>query len=509
MIPRDGLQESLWQDTAPATTSRRAAPSNKQYDVAIVGAGITGCSTAYELAKAGLECLLIEARNIGFGTTGGTTAHLNTILDHTYPEIIQHFDEGTALQLATALGRALKRVDENVKQLGLAGIHTWKDALLFSQDKKQTSMLEEIHDATLKAGVMVSWNDALPIERTYEKVLRIAGQAQIHPLRYIIALTEEFQRMGGTLLEGCRMTGYDGGDIITIHTSAGEFKAKNIIHATHIPMGINLLHFRCAPYRSYALAARTHDNMPLQELIYDMEDPYHYYRSQQIDGRDLLIIGGEDHKTGHSEDHMEHLRRLTDHARNVFNISEVTHRWSSQYFETTDGLPYIGTLPGHGDNVQVATGFSGNGITLGVVASLAFTDRLVHGNNELTSLFDPKRVSPVAGFTDFVKENADVVGHMLSKPFLYQDLSSLNDLPLDQGKLVDLDGRKVGIYKDRNGDAHVIDPVCPHAKCTVKWNDAERTWDCPCHGSRFNMDGSLLTGPSTHDLRRMEPPSEK
>ncbi len=469
-----------------------------------MGAGITGCTTALELARAGVECTLIEAQTIGFGTTGGTTAHLNTLLDHTYPEIESNFGKDGSRTLAAALKKTLEHVAENVSTLAIDCGHEWKDGLLFSQDSKETEELQKIFEATQRAGIQVEWAGDLPIATQYEKVMRIPRQGQFHPLRYINALAAEFIRLGGTLMENCRVQKIDTGDTVVAHTSRGEIRAKRLIWATHIPPGINLLHFRCAPYRSYAVAVELASSEYPDALIYDMKDPYHYYRSQVIDGRKWLIVGGEDHKTGHKENTDECFDRVIAHARQIFSIASIGPKWSSQYFENTDGLPYIGTLPGNADNVMVATGFGGNGITLGTLAAMVLSDRIVKGGSDLDELFSPGRLSPIAGFSDFVKENADVIGHMISKPFLADKIEGLGEMKNNEGRLVKYDGDQLALYKDETGKVHALDPTCPHAKCTVKWNNAERSWDCPCHGSRFSVDGELLTGPSTHDLKRVD-----
>jgi glycine/D-amino acid oxidase-like deaminating enzyme/nitrite reductase/ring-hydroxylating ferredoxin subunit len=502
-MQRDGHQKSIWQVTSDPI-AQRSTTITSTTDVIVVGGGITGCTTALELARAGVKCTLVEAHTLGFGTTGGTTAHLNTILDHTYPEIEDNFGKDESRLLADGLEHALQYVEKNVSSLSIDCGHAWKDGYIFSQNEKETDQLKKIFEASLRAGIEVEWSNALPIGSPHEKVMRIKGQAQFHPLRYINALAGEFVRLGGTLIENCRLEKIDTGDTIVAHTSREEIRAKQLIYATHIPPGINLLHFRCAPYRSYAIAVELASGNYPDALVYDMKDPYHYYRTQEIDGKKWLIVGGEDHKTGHQEKTDRCLEALITHARQLFSISNVGHQWSSQFFETTDGLPYIGTLPGNADNVMVATGFSGNGITLGTLAGIVLSERIAKGESRFTDLFSPGRLSPVAGFTDFVKENADVIGHMISKPFLAEKIEGLSEITNGEGRLVKHEGDQLAIYKDEAGSIHALNPTCPHAKCTVKWNSAERSWDCPCHGSRFSVDGELLTGPSTHDLKKVD-----
>ncbi len=503
-MERDGSLKSLWQEEDRSSNNAQSGTIT-HYDVIIAGAGITGCTTALELARAGRKCLLMEAHDIGFGTTGGTTAHLNTILDHTFPEIISNFGKEAAQLVARGLRSALQLVAENVRQYGIDCGHAWKEGYLCSSDRKQTDELEDIYRASSEVGVDVEWSDRAPIDRKFEKVMQIKAQAQMHPTRYIRALVQEFQKLGGQFVPNCRVHTVDDKDPLLVKTSLGEFRCDRFIYATHIPPGINLLHFRCAPYRSYVMAAELSDDRYPDGLVYDMEDPYHYYRTQQIDGRNYLIAGGKDHKTGHEDDHLSKFTELRQHLDKYFNIRQVTHQWSSQYFETTDGLPYIGTLPGHDERVMVATGFSGNGITLGTLSAIAFREKIEKGKSAYIDLFDPKRISPIAGFTDFVKENADVIGHMFSKPFLAEKVKEIEEIGPGEGKLVKYEGDQLAVHRDRNGGLHVVDPICTHAKCTVKWNNAELSWDCPCHGSRFGIDGTALTAPATRDLEQVRP----
>jgi glycine/D-amino acid oxidase-like deaminating enzyme/nitrite reductase/ring-hydroxylating ferredoxin subunit len=501
-IRRDGQQDSLWQQTSSPTPAGTILPT-EVVDVAIVGAGITGCSTALELAQAGLTCALLEAEVPGFGTTGGTTAHLNTMLDTSYARLASSFGMDAARLVYQGTKAALDHVASTARELGVGMHHRWSNGSIFSQNPAQTADLEEMATVARQLGVEVEFTSDAPLPRQMHRVLRIAKQAEIHPLHYIHAQANRFMELGGSLVTGCRVVAVKNEEPLVISTSKGELRAKQLIYATHIPPGVNLLHFRCAPYRSYALAAVLPDGRYPDGLVYDMEVPYHYYRTHAQGQEQWLVVGGEDHKTGHEEDTLEPLQRLVDHVHGLYGEDvRIAHQWSSQYFETTDGLPYIGTLPGHDERIMVATGFAGNGITLGSLAALVFRDRIVHGESRYDGLFDPRRVSPVAGFTEFVKENADVVGHMISKPFLAERISGADAILPGEGRLVTHEGQQMGLYRDERGKFHAVDPICPHAKCTVRWNVAELSWDCPCHGSRFSVDGRLLTGPARHDLGR-------
>ncbi len=503
-MQRDGHRHSLWQDTTKNVVNGMAPAADALFDVLIVGAGITGITTALALTQGGLRCAVLEARNVGFGTTGGTTAHLNTVLDFGYDRVAKNFGVEAARTLASGLTRAMGMITTNVAQHAPDCGHSVVPSYTFSATDKENEALQDLMDATRAAGIPTEEVATLPIARTFKSVMRVPNQAQFHPGRYVHGLAKAYTALGGTLLERCRVTGVEEGDVITATTDQGVIRAKKLIYATHIPPGVNVLHFRCAPYRSYVLSVKLSDEAKYPDaLVYDMEEPYHYYRTQHIDGQPYLIVGGEDHKTGHEENTDARLRALEAHVRTHFPVAEVTHAWSSQYFEPTDGLPYIGGLPGGGENMFVATGFGGNGMMLGTLAAIALCDHLLRGDTGYTKLFDPKRVSVVAGFASFAKEAADVVGHLLATPFLPDRIEGAEELAPGEGRLVRMNGEAMGLFKDEDARLHGVSLACSHIKCTVAWNSAERSWDCPCHGSRFDVDGAMLTGPARKDLLRV------
>ena len=504
-MKRDGARHSLWQDTTPGIEEHSSTTNSTSFDVIIAGAGITGLTTGLLLQKAGKSVLIAEAHSIGFGTTGGTTAHLNTIMDTPYHTMIKKFGEKDAQLVAKSIKDSLSLIRQNVKEYQIDCGFRDLDGYLFSQDEKQTEELEEIYTATKKCGVEVEWSDQLPLPIPFKKVLRFPGHATFHPTRYLATLVRQFEEAGGVVLENCRVTAVKEDSPLKITTTKGHFSSRDFIYATHIPPGVNLLHFRCAPYRSYAIAARLQDPKEFADaLVYDMYDPYHYYRMQEIDGETYFIGGGEDHKTGHEENTEKCFCQLESYLNKYFRIKEITNSWSSQYFEPTDGRPYIGHLPGHGEHVYVATGYGGNGMTYSGVAALTLTDMIVAGESEFEELYDPNRIEIVAGFNNFVKEAADVTGKLFSKIFPADKLPGLSDLAANEARVVKYDGHKLAIYRDEDGKIFALNPACTHIKCDVAWNNAEKSWDCPCHGSRFSHTGEMMTAPARKDLEIIE-----
>ncbi|MDO9374158.1 MAG: FAD-dependent oxidoreductase [Ferruginibacter sp.] len=501
---RDGACTSIWQTHNNEALISGRPQAGIVYDVIVVGAGITGVTTALLLQHAGKSCILVDAANAGFGTTGGTTAHLNTFYDTSYQMMIDNFGEESARLIAQGARSAIGLIKSNISTYNIECDFEEKDGYLFSLTEKQNEELDEIVSAASKLEVAIEFSTKNPFPIPHLKVARVPGQAQFHPLKYLTGLLLAFQEAGGTLVENCRVTGIKEGEVLEVQSSLGVIRARNSIYATHIPPGVNVLHFRNAPYRSYVLGVKLKDDEYPAALGYDMDDPYHYYRTQEIEGQRYLIAGGEDHKTGHEENTEESFRRLESYVRTYFRVEEISFRWSSQYYEPTDGLPYIGILPGHGSNVYVATGFSGNGMIYGTLAGLILSNLLVNGKSIYEKLLSPGRIKPMAGFSNFVKEGADVVKHLVKSVFPAEQLHELSALANGEAQVVKFEGNIMGLYKDDSGELHAVNSSCPHIKCSVGWNNAEKSWDCPCHGSRFSFDGKLLTAPAVTDLQKVD-----
>ena len=503
-MQRDGALTSLWQHKIPEYVTRNSTFNHDVFDVLIVGGGITGITTALQLQKAGKKCIMAEAHTIGFGTSGGTTAHLNTFMDNPYSTIEKDFGEENAQLVATAAREALELVKSNIKEYNIDCEYRELPGYLYSQDQKQTKELDEIYEASKKAGCEIRFEDNIPVPVDFIKAVVYERQAQFHPSKYIYALAKAFEKAGGVLVQGCRITGVDKkDDHLEIESFQGKIHARQLIYATHIPPGVNLLHFRCAPYRSYAMAVKLKDGKYPDGLAYDMYDPYHYYRTQESEGQKYLVAGGEDHKTAHQENTEECFRRLEAYLRKYFDIEEVSFKWSSQFFEPADGLPYIGHLPHNPDTVFVATGFGGNGMTYGHVSAIVLTDIIVKGESRYQKLFNPNRIKPVAGFESFVKESADVVAKFIGDRINKVKIKELSEIAPGEAKVVKYEGDSIALYKDEKGGLHAVNPACTHVNCIVGWNTAEQTWDCPCHGSRFSMDGEVLTAPARKDLEKI------
>ncbi len=504
MINRDGQKASLWQETVNPFESNYSERTGVVYDVIIAGGGITGISTGLLLQREGLQCLVLEAETLCFGTTGGTTAHLNTLLDTPYTIISKNFGEENAVRVAGAVKNAITLIHDNIKQYGIECGFSYADACLFATEEKQLKELNKVSEATASAGLDVSWTTTTGLPVPFLKAIRVGAQARFSPAAYVYGIAREFEKAGGDIIQQCRITGAENGEPVEVTTAKGKFRGRKLIYATHVPPGLNLLHLRCAPYRSYATAFTVSDGNYPETLSYDMYDPYHYYRSQEINGKKFLIAGGYDHKTGHEENTEKCFSELIAHCHKYFPVEKVHYTWSSQYFEPADGLPYIGHLPGERDNIFVATGFGGNGMTYSQVAAMLLKNLVTGKEDELQELFSPNRVKPIAGFTNFIGHNADVIRQFAGQWFSNEKLQEIAGLAAGEGKVMTYEGHKLGLYKDETGKIHAVNPLCTHMKCQVQWNMSEKSWDCPCHGARYSPDGLILTGPSTRPLEKID-----
>lgn len=497
---RDGALNSPWQYNFD-NTPPKPAEMQSILDCLVIGGGITGLTAALLLQQAGKQTAIAEAHTIGFGTTGGTSAHINTFADTTYAEAESAFGEEGARLFARAIREGAELISNNVSTLNIDCDYESKTGYLYAEDEEQIKQLEEIYTAALKVGVPVNYTANVPTPVPFEKALAFEGQAQFDPIKYINGLKKAYIKAGGILFEHTLIEKVDSKiGMHEAHANKLAITAKAIIYATHMPPNISVFNFECAPYRSYVIAVKLKGGKYPDALIYDSQEPYHYVRTHRIDGEDLLLVGGLDHKTGH-EDPEKAFAELEKYTKDYYAVSSVKYRWSSQYYIPADGLPYIGQMPLTADGIYCATGYNGNGMMLGSIAGRILGDLVIANDTPYRQLFNPARIKPIDSFSEFVKENADVAYHFIADRFNVKKTDSLKRLAPGAGKLLEVDGKKIAAYKDEQGNIHALNPVCTHAGCIVAWNAEERSWDCPCHGARYDIEGNVLTGPATRNLK--------
>jgi glycine/D-amino acid oxidase-like deaminating enzyme/nitrite reductase/ring-hydroxylating ferredoxin subunit len=502
---------SLWIDSAhPPKTSPLNRDANA--DVCVVGAGIAGLTTAYLLARDGASVVVLDAGHVGNGQTAMTTAHLSYVVDDTFKEILRlHGPDGARLAReshASAID-AIERIctDEHIDCR-----FERVDGYLFLGEKDQESTLDQELESARAAGARVNRLPEAPVTGFKSgPCLRFSEQAQFHPLKYLNGLATAIQRRGGHIYSETAAREVIGGDRSCVRTAAGHaVRAASIVIATNSPFNdLVAIHTKQAPYHSYAIGARVKPGTLTPALYWDTEDPYHYVRLHRTtnaelggdngDAVDILIVGGEDHKAGQAQDADARFGKLDAWMREHFpSAGPVEFRWSGQVMETVDGLAYIGRNPLDADNVYVITGDSGMGMTHGTIGGMLITDLVLERDNPWIELYDPARVRSGAT-VEWVKENINVA-LQYKDWFTRGDVASIEQITPSNGAVIVEAGRKIAVYRDERGTVHRRSAVCPHLGCIVAWNPSASSWDCPCHGSRFDKFGSVFNGPSPKDL---------
>lgn len=505
-MERDSLTKSIWQTESRLFPSSTEVPEGKIFDILIVGAGITGLTAGLLLQEAGKKCIICEAHNVGYGTSSGTTAHLNTLLDTHYYDIIKKFGIKEAELIASGTEEAISMVKAHVKVHHIDCDFTHCNGYIYSENETQSKYLENIRIGMQEVGISSRYATSIPIPVPFEKALCVPGQAYFNPIKYLFGLAKAFTASGGQIINNAfieyeKVQNFD--HYSTAFVGNTPIMAQNIVYATHYPPGLNLLHLECSAYRSYVLGVQPEDDRILKDVVYDLRDPYNYFRPATIQGKSYLIAGGFDHPTGRAENENQSFTSLEAYLRKHFKIKSVDYKWSAQFYKSADGLPYIGRLPGTNERTFVATGFNGTGMTWGTLAGKIISKIILTNDSEFKNLLSPSRVKPVAGFNEMLKKNANVIKHFVGDRINLEKIKELAAIRNGEGKVISYEGKKIALYKDRGGNLKALSPICPHAKCLVKWNSAEKSWDCPCHGSRFTPDGEILTGPASKPLEKI------
>jgi glycine/D-amino acid oxidase-like deaminating enzyme/nitrite reductase/ring-hydroxylating ferredoxin subunit len=488
---------------ATAIPSRPALKEDARAHVCIVGAGIAGMTTAYLLARAGKTVVVVDDGPVGGGMTERTTAHLVTALDDRYFELERIHGEPGARLAAESHAASIDLVESIIEEEKIDCEFERLDGYLFVPPGESKKILEQELEAVHRAGLSdIEIVERAPI-KSFDtgKALRFPRQAQFHPLKYLSGLARAIERDGGRIYNQTHASKIEGGEPARIETTAGHaVTADAVVVATNTPVNdLFAIHTKQAAYLTYVIGARVPKDSVARALFWDTPDPYHYVRIESARGHDVLISGGEDHKSGQKDDANRRFATLERWTRARFPmIEEIEYRWSGEVMEPIDGLAFIGRNPLDEDNVFIATGASGNGMTYGTIAGMLITDLIMGKANEWATLYDPSRVT-LGAAKEFVQENINVAEQ-------YADLITPGEIESDaeiepgSGAIIRRGLTKVAVYKDEAGDVRELSAVCPHLGCIVAWNSLEKTWDCPCHGSRFDSLGHVIMGPANSDL---------
>lgn len=503
-----GESLSAWLDTYEVPTFE-SLKENLNVDVCIVGAGFAGLTTAYSLMKEGKSVCVLESFEVGSGQSGRTTAHGSSVLGTRYYDLeMYHSEEGTRL-IAQSHTAALDRIEQIVNREKIECELERLTGYLFQGENTDSDILMREHHAVRRAGLIYAKmleNAPLTNFKTGH-CLAFPRQLQFHPIKYLAGLVRAIVDGGGRIFTHTHAVEFHNRDFAAVKTQNGSIvTCSSLVVATNTPVNdVFAIHTKQAPYRTYAIGFHVIKDSVAKGLYWDTSDPYRYIRLEKIQDEkyDLLIVGGEDHKTG-QESHPElSFAKLEEWARARFStIVNLVYRWSGQVMEPVDGIGFLGHNPLDRDNVYVITGDAGNGITHSTIGAMIVTDQIMNRENPWEELYNPSRIS-LLSTPNYFRENLNVAGQY-SKWLSLSPKPDLDDLRLNEGSIFRDGISMVAVYKNQLGVPHYMSAACPHLGGVVSWNNVEKSWDCPCHGSRFDCYGKVLEGPAVQDLKKLE-----
>ena len=495
---------SVWM--ASATLPRfPALQANISTDVCVIGGGIGGLTTAYLLSREGKSVVLIEALDIGAGETGRTTAHFFPP-DNRYFAIERSFGPDKAQLVAESFLRATDLVESIVQSEQIDCEFERLDGYLFSLSRDGVADLDQEFTAAIKAGVDVEKVARVPgLSFDSGPALRFLHQAQFHPLKYLAGLADAFVRNGGRIYTQTRAIGIEGDNAMQrVATRNGEIHAKAVVVATNTPFNDRLvMHTKQSGYRTYVIGVRVPKGSVPRVLLWDNGDPYYYIRLETSDpgaDHEMLVVGGADHKVGQDTHPQHRYDEIEAWVRARYPMAgNVELRWSGEVMEPADGVAYLGRNPMDEKNVYIITGDSGNGMTHCTVGAILITDMIMERDNVWDDVYAPSRKA-LHGMSDFLKEQANTLSQY--REWLKGgEVESVQQIAAGEGAIVQKGSRKLAVYRDGEGGLHAVSATCTHLGCVVAWNASEKSWDCPCHASRFDVNGEVLHGPALKPLQ--------
>lgn len=491
---------SIWQALVPAC-GFAALEENITADVAVVGGGITGVTTALHLSRAGRRVVLIEAREIGSSATGGSTGNLYATVDEHLFRIREKWDADTVRAVAASRQSAIETIGGIVRDYGIDcafAVRDWHFYATANASADARDAVDYEYEAAREAGLEADRVETLPLPFSIDRAIRIAGQAQINPLAYVRGLARG-------LGDPCRLFEHTPATEIdaragTITTPHGKIEADAIVLATQTPKGVNMMQTAMQPAREYGVAARLNTGAYPEGIFWSADQPKHSIRSYEAGGKRFLIVIGGKHQTGKVQHTAGCFEQLESFARKHFDIAEIAWHWSAQHYRAADMLPYIGASP-RSSNLYIATGFATDGLVYGTLAGSIIASEIIGHESAWSELYRPGRFTPGKSAKLFVKQNLEVVAELARKVTGADAGDWLDEVQPGEGRLIKTGGKKLAVYRDEQGKVTVLSATCTHLGCDVHWNDAERTWDCACHGSRFRLDGSVVEGPAIKPLK--------
>src|SRR5215213_5335684 len=499
--PTSGKQLSFWIDTTPRTNFP-ALQDDTAVDVAILGGGIVGLTAAVLLKRLGMTVAVIEARRIAEGVTGHTTAKVTSQHKLIYDTLIKDHGEEKARLYAEANEAAIDRIEAFVNEKNIDCDFRRLLAYTYTESREMVPQLEAEVEAAQMVGLPASFVEEVPLPFPVVGALRFDDQAQFHVRKYLLPLAEEIPGGGSHLFENTRALDVREGLHCRVETNRGIVIAKDVIIATHIPFVFKGEFWaKSTPRREYGIAARIEQTVASEGIFISAESPTRSVRTAFRNGETVLIVVGEAHKTGEEPDTEQRYKNLEEWARERFGVTKFENRWSAQDYHSMDGLPYVGRIGSGSEHVYVATAFSAWGMTNGTAAAMLLSDVIAGKENEWARLYDSTRISPFAS-KRLYKEGLDQAAHFVKDRF--RGAGTIDIVP-GEGRIVGRPGDQSAVYRDLQGELHAVSARCTHLGCIISWNPVETSWDCPCHGSRFSVDGEVLQGPAVRDLKKKRP----
>jgi len=495
--------ESYWIASTPET-DYPTLQDNIKTDILVVGGGITGITTAYLLQKEGFEVVIIETSRIALSTSGHTTAKITSLHDLKYSKLINQIGSEGARKYGQINENAISMIEQIISEKSIVCDFSRQPSFVYTQDEKYLEKIEEEVNAASSIGLPASFQTSLPLPMSIEGSVCFDNQAQFHPRKYLLSLAKIFVENGGHIFENTTAIDiHEDRECMTSTRNGFSIISTKVVVASHFPFydGGGFYSARMYPERSYGLAVKSPVKVPGGMYI-SYENPVRSLRTQPLEkDQQLLIFSGEHHKTGQDSCEKDHYTNLIKFAEETFSATDVPYRWSAQDYTAMNEIPFIGHISGNKHNIFIATAFQKWGMTTSTVSAMIIKDIITNGKSDVEEIFRPSRFTPVASAKNFIKENLNVADNLISGKL--QSLPFEINLELGEAMAVEVEGKKAGAYRDMDGNVFIVDTTCKHLGCEVHWNSAERSWDCPCHASRYSYDGTVIEGPALKPLDRI------